>query len=171
MWVLPLTRVFVIFPLLKYKLQGGQQVKYGQGGTDKIFCPIGSLPQLWSLPNPLNEEEEEGTREVLKILHKSQDKWHCQRSADNATYASMPSMRNLVENALKLLQGLAVCPSNKKFVNDNYGIELLAKILNRTNDERIGSHATKAMWNLSDSAKAIKDSDTLAMILIKCSST
>ena len=59
MWVLPLTRVFVIFPLLKYKLQGGQQVKYGQGGTDKIFCPIGSLPQLWSLPNPLNEEEEE----------------------------------------------------------------------------------------------------------------
>ena len=58
-WVLPLTRVFVIFPLLKYKLQGGQQVKYGQGGTDKIFCPIGSLPQSWSLPNPLNEEEEE----------------------------------------------------------------------------------------------------------------
>lgn len=76
---------------------------------------------------------------------------------------------NLIERALKLFQGLAACPANKKMINDHCGMELLASFLkpeNKAHKDMIGYFAASSMRNLSDSANKIGNPSKLATIML-----
>ena len=78
---------------------------------------------------------------------------------------------NLIETALKVFQGLAVSPNNKKFINSRFGIELLVKFIRPdgqgTRKKNLQSYyAASAVRNLSDSAKQIQDPRRLAEMML-----
>ncbi len=94
---------------------------------------------------------ERGTERVIKIL-------------------SQAKYPNLIERALKLFQGLAICPHNKKRINDEwFGIELLANFLRpdgASEKDMIGYYAASSMRNLSDSGHRIQNPDQLTKAML-----
>ena len=84
---------------------------------------------------------------------------------------SKATHENLIETALKVFQGLAVSPNNKKFINSRFGIELLVKFIRPdgqgTRKKNLQSYyAASAVRNLSDSAKQIQDPRRLADMML-----
>ena len=72
-------------------------------------------------------------------------------------------------NSILQFIGLSICPDNKRFINENYGMELLIKFLQNEgmqNEDRIAGFATTTMRNLSDSATHIQNPDRLAQALL-----
>jgi hypothetical protein len=75
---------------------------------------------------------------------------------------SMATHENLIEIALKVFQGLATSPENKKFINQNNGIELVARFVKVEGRSMIKKLAASTVRNLSDSARQINNPKVLA---------
>ena len=106
-----------------------------------------------------------GNNEAKKLLLNQNGTAHMMEALDKAKH------ENLIETALKVFQGLAVSPDNKKFINSRFGIELLVKFIRPdVQDSRKKNlqsyYAASAVRNLSDSAKQIQDPRRLAEMML-----
>ena len=98
-----------------------------------------------------------GTEKMMMILNQETNKQN--------------KHENLIENLLKVFQGLAVSPENKNFINNNNGIELIISHLSLIRPDPkwnlISNYAASTVRNLSDSAKHIQDPKRLAEDMLK----